>query len=480
MADNVPITAGTGTDIATDDVSSKHYQRVKLTDGTADSTTVIAAGGGTEATALRVTVATDSTGVLSVDDNGSTLSIDDGAGSLTVDNAALSVTGGGTESGAQRVTIATDSTGVLSVDDNGGNLSIDDGGNSITVDAPVGTPVNVQIGNATLSAGVVDETGASAVDALAVGGGTAHDAVDSGNPQKIGGYAKAAAPSDVADGDRVNAWFTRFGAQVVSGAKAHDGAAAVGDLGLPMLGYRNDNAALTVDANADYTFIACDANGRIGISDLGGTITTDDVKAEDAGHTTADLGSFVLSVRQSEANSLTSSAGSDGDYAAFNTDAKGLLQVVARPYVSRIRVASSGLTTAATTYTIGDTAGAIMTFAGCARVSGGTGTILSATLLDKGDVGTDYRLHIFRASVSLSADNAAWAVSDSDYESLIGIVTMPSLLDVGANRAATLANIGLAYDCAATSLFVGIETRSANAVYAAATDLHLILTVCLD
>src|SRR3990172_9502987 len=113
-------------------------------------------GTGTEATALRVTVATDSTGVLSVDDNGASLtvdnaqlsvvgsgteatamrvtlatdstglvSVDDNAGSLTVDNAQLSVVGSGTEATAMRVTIASDSTGVLSVDDNAGSLTVD-------------------------------------------------------------------------------------------------------------------------------------------------------------------------------------------------------------------------------------------------------------------------------------------------------------------------------------------------------------------
>lgn len=41
MADNVPITAGSGTSIATDDAGGAQYQRVKLTDGTADSTAVI-------------------------------------------------------------------------------------------------------------------------------------------------------------------------------------------------------------------------------------------------------------------------------------------------------------------------------------------------------------------------------------------------------------------------------------------------------
>lgn len=42
MADNVPITAGSGTDIATDDVSSVHYQRMKISDGVADSATHLA------------------------------------------------------------------------------------------------------------------------------------------------------------------------------------------------------------------------------------------------------------------------------------------------------------------------------------------------------------------------------------------------------------------------------------------------------
>jgi len=63
-------------------------------------------GTGTEATALRVTIATDSTGVLSVDDNGA---------SLTVDNAALAVVGNGAAATALRVTLANDSTGIVAL-----------------------------------------------------------------------------------------------------------------------------------------------------------------------------------------------------------------------------------------------------------------------------------------------------------------------------------------------------------------------------
>lgn len=41
MADNVPITAGSGTNIATDDVGGTHYQIVKLAYGPLDTATLV-------------------------------------------------------------------------------------------------------------------------------------------------------------------------------------------------------------------------------------------------------------------------------------------------------------------------------------------------------------------------------------------------------------------------------------------------------
>lgn len=60
MADNVPITAGSGTDIATDDVSGAHYQYVKLADGAADSSAKIGgdATNGLDVDVTRVPYAT--------------------------------------------------------------------------------------------------------------------------------------------------------------------------------------------------------------------------------------------------------------------------------------------------------------------------------------------------------------------------------------------------------------------------------------
>jgi hypothetical protein len=258
MADNVAITAGSGTNIATDDIAGVHYQRMKLVDGTLDATTAIAAGGGVEAGALRVTVASDSTGVLSVDDNGSTISIDDGGSSITVDGsvtaslasgtnnigdvdvltvpAPLNVTGTGTESSALRVTIATDSTGVLSVDDNGASLTVD------------GTVASTQSG--TWSIRNQDGSGNNLTSALR--------------------GSERALSVQLVDGSGNQV--TSFGGGT---QYTEDGASAGGETGTVFLGVRNDAAASKTSADGDFSAIATDSAGRVGIADLGGSVTVD-------------------------------------------------------------------------------------------------------------------------------------------------------------------------------------------------------------
>ena len=170
----------------------------------------------------------------------------------------------------------------------------------------------------------------------------------------------------------------------------------------------------------------------------------------------------------------------NGDITYIPADATLGLAVSNRTPNVRVAVASAGLTTATTAYSVGDQAGTIFTIAGAARVSGGFGIIQSINLIDEGDVGTDYRIHFYRASVTLAADNAAFAVSDTDQRSCVGYVQMPSMIDVGANRITTLGNVGIGYDCSGgTSLFAAIETRTANAVYAAVSNLYLSVALIL-
>ena len=244
MVDNVELNAGTGgATVATDDVGGVHYQIVKLASGALDAATIVSdaaplpvddaggsltvdgtvtanlsatdnavldqielntdfgivVGGGAEAAALRVTIANDSTGVVTVDgtvtanlsatDNavldvievntsyGDNLGNGVEAGSLRVtiasdstgvvtanlsatDNAVLDVIevntsygdnlGGGVEAGSLRVTIANDSTGVVSVDDGGGALTVD---GTVTVAASANLIGDVGLSGARTSGG---------------------------------------------------------------------------------------------------------------------------------------------------------------------------------------------------------------------------------------------------------------------------------------------------------------------------------------
>ena len=94
MADNVAITAGTGTSVAADDISSVFYQRVKLSLGADGSAVDAVAGAGAVSTAVqRVTLASDDPAVtaLQLIDNavsGSTLAV---STLLKITNVTLSL-----------------------------------------------------------------------------------------------------------------------------------------------------------------------------------------------------------------------------------------------------------------------------------------------------------------------------------------------------------------------------------------------------
>ena len=132
MSDGVAISAGTGTTILTDDTGAGgHAQVVKLAISTDGSGTLIPA---TAADGITVNLGTNNdvtvTGTVTANLAAGTNNIGD-VDIVTVP-APLSTTGTGTEATALRVTIATDSTGVLSVDDNGGALTVDNGGTFAT------------------------------------------------------------------------------------------------------------------------------------------------------------------------------------------------------------------------------------------------------------------------------------------------------------------------------------------------------------
>ena len=291
MADNTVLNAGSGGDtIATDDVAGVKYQIVKLADGTDQGTGLIAgdatngldvdvtrlpalvagtanigdvdvltvpaplstAGGGLEATALRVTVASDSTGLLSVDDNG---------GALTVDWAGTAPPiGAGLEATALRVTVATDSTGVVSVDDNGGALTVDWAGTA----PPIGAGLEATALRVTLA---TDSTGLVSVDdnagSLTVDVGTALPA-GANNIGDVDVLTIAAGDNNIGNVDIVTLPASTNTLEVV-GYVAHDAGAAGNPVLVCGVAQNVDDTAPPnrISAESDATRLATDWDGTV-------------------------------------------------------------------------------------------------------------------------------------------------------------------------------------------------------------------------
>lgn len=101
-----------------------------------------------------------------------------------------------------------------------------------------------------------------------------------------------------------------------------------GAAGTLMLGVRNDAGGTTfTDNNGDYSPIAVDNLGRVIISVLSlspGTSAANLGKAEDAGHSSGDVGVMSLCVRAASATDRSAGA-TDGDYEPCAVDANGKL-----------------------------------------------------------------------------------------------------------------------------------------------------------
>lgn len=177
MADNITLSLGTedGSTLATDEVAGagspteySHYQIVKLADGTANSSQIIASGNGTSTAALRVTVSSDSTGVLSIDDNG---------GSITIDNADITTIAGAVSGSEMQVDIV----GALPAGTNAiGKLSANSGVDIGDVDVTSVVP-----GTGATNLGKAEDSAHSSADvgvmALAVRNDELHSLSDDGD-----------------------------------------------------------------------------------------------------------------------------------------------------------------------------------------------------------------------------------------------------------------------------------------------------------
>ena len=260
MADLIPITAGSGTIIATDQISSAHFQIVKLATGTADSSALIVSGIGAASNGLRTAPANDITDATYIGDIKFGEALPAGTavvgalaagtaiiGSLAAGTAVLgyytiavgtavigslaastALIGGLAVSTAAIGTIAlTVGTAVIGTIATGTNLI---GGLGISTSQigvlAIGTNVVGALAAGTNIIGGLG-VGTAIIGTLAVGtaiigyvaGDVAHDGADSGNPLKVGGKAvnfDGTVPGTaVAENDRTNFITDTYGRQFV-------------------------------------------------------------------------------------------------------------------------------------------------------------------------------------------------------------------------------------------------------------------------
>jgi hypothetical protein len=206
MADNVPITAGSGTNIATDDVSGVHFQKNKIDLGGDGVSSPLVRGQQTKANSIPVTHATDDTVTLAT---GQKIQLTDGSNDATIRNLA-----------------ANDALNVAIVDGAGNQVTTfaGSGGSSATDNSAftAGTTADTTVAGfyqSTPSAVTDGRSAAIGIDdqrrvKVSVDASTldvAHDAADSGNPVKTGARAISALPSAVAANDRANNVADLFG-----------------------------------------------------------------------------------------------------------------------------------------------------------------------------------------------------------------------------------------------------------------------------
>lgn len=142
-------------------------------------------------------------------------------------------------------------------------------------------------------------------------------------------------------------------------------------------------------------------------------------------------------------------------------------------------ISSSGLTTASTAYSIGDTLGAGWTIPNAAKASGGTGRVIGADFRDYADIVTAVTLFLFQGSVTFGTDNAAPSISDADSLKFIG--TLPiALVDLGGVRVGSVDSLSIPYVLDGTDLYVYATTTVAHTFFGAVTDLRLRVSLTRD
>jgi len=155
---------------------------------------------------------------------------------------------------------------------------------------------------------------------------------------------------------------------------------ADGNYGVSALAVRKDaDGPLTGIADGEYTPLIVDESGRLRVvCDL--DVDFDHIYEEDSAHTTADLGSYVLAVRE-DSRPTGANTSASGDYASFFVNANGELYVHDTDALTKLTEIDTVLDTIKT-----DTAAMVVDLAAIEAELLDQGTTLDAIETDTGSI----------------------------------------------------------------------------------------------
>lgn len=136
-------------------------------------------------------------------------------------------------------------------------------------------------------------------------------------------------------------------------------------------------------------------------------------------------------------------------------------------------------------YATGDNVGALMQFAGAARVTDGHGVVHTVTLTDLGkqDIATDVIIFSQNPTATTFTDNSPMDIADADLPKICGIVKIAAsdYSDFNDNSAACIRSAGVTFDLVAgnQTLYACLVTRGAP-TYTSTSDITLKLGILQD
>lgn len=268
MADNTELSLGSGGDvIATDDIAGVKYQRVKLTHGADGSATDVSS-----ASPLPVTVASITAGDNNIG-NVDVASLVPGTGATNLGKAEDAAHTSG-DVGVMALAVRQNSQSDLGADGDYVPLTIDDsGGVRVSIVAGAGSGGTAAADDADFTAGTTQGTPAMGVYESTPTSVTDGDLGTVGITQKralkvavvddAGAEVALATVSELANANALHTTLADGNGDAVNPTKAEDAAHTSGDIGIPALAVRRDTAAVGSGTDGDYSTLNVNSAGRL-------------------------------------------------------------------------------------------------------------------------------------------------------------------------------------------------------------------------